>query len=128
MNNSIPIPTAQMAAARLDDIEARLKSGSGSGTSDGMDGRVSKLEAHMEHVREDMAEIKTDLKSLIGKVSELPTSRDLWSWKWQWTAVCIGAIALIVGGIIGGLAWIQPDPVATAPAQPIVITLPAQTK
>ena len=121
-----------------DEATARnLKHGDGDGTSGGMDGRVSRLEAHMEHVREDMSEIKVAIKEMSAKIdgfadrlngvgdrlNGLATKSDLWAWKWQWTAICVAAVALIVGGIIGGLAWIKPD-VSPPQVQPIVITAP----
>lgn len=84
----------------------RLKSGGGGGTFDGMDGRVSRLEAHMEHVRTDMSEIKLDLKATLSKLNELPTKADLNTWRWQWIATGVAIIALTVGGITGGLALI----------------------
>lgn len=102
-----------------------LKSHGGSGTTEPLEGRVARLEAHMEHAREDMAEIRGALGVLVDAVSALPTKRDLSEWKWQWTAVCVGAVALIVGGIIGGLSWLEPDAAAPAAPTPIVITLPS---
>lgn len=110
--------------AELAIQEARLKGAGGSGTYDGMDGRVSRLEAHMEHIQEDMREVKADLKTLISTVSTLPTKSDLWTWKWQWTAIGFATMAIVIGGIVGGLSWIQPAPERVTSPQPIVITLP----
>lgn len=106
------------------DMAPPLKHDGGGGTSGGMESRVTRLEVTMEHVREDMREIKDTLKEMTGKLSELPTKNDLWAWKWQWTAICVGTVAMIVGGIIGGLSWIQPAPVTPAAPAPIVITVP----
>lgn len=104
--------------------EQALKRGGGDGISGDMDGRVSRLEAHMEHVREDMRDIKSSLGQIADKLNQLPTKDDLWSWKWQWTAIGFATMAIVIGGIIGGLSWIQPSPEKAAPPQPIVITLP----
>lgn len=106
-----------------------LKGGDGGGTSGIMDGRVSRLEAHMEHVREDMREIKQSLSAISGKLErlgEMPTKGDLSSWKLQWTALAFAVVAIVIGGIIGGLAWIQSAPEKPSPAQPIVISVPAK--
>lgn len=125
MVDPVPINASallQRMEHRLEEIA--LKGGGGGGISDGMDGRVSALEAHMEHVREDTREIKALLGGISDKLSAMPTKSDLWSWKLQWTAIGIGMVAIIIGGIIGGLAWIQPEPTPPAPAQPIVVTIP----
>jgi len=106
------------------DGDQTLNNGGGGGTSGSMDGRVSRLEAHMEHVREDMVEIKTALGSIAEKLNQLPTKGDLWAWKWQWTAIGFATMAIVIGGIIGGLAWIQPSQDSPSAPQPIVITLP----
>jgi hypothetical protein len=37
----------------------------------------------------------------------LPTKNDLWAWKIQWLAIGLAVVALIVGGIIGGLSIIK---------------------
>ncbi len=103
---------------------APLNTGGPGGTYDGMDGRVSRLEAHMEHVREDMRDIKTSLGQIADKLNQLPTKGDLWAWKWQWTAIGFATMAIVIGGIIGGLAWIQPAPEKPTAPQPIVITVP----
>lgn len=66
--------------AQLADLRAPLRGGGGGGTFDGMDTRVAVLEAHMEHVREDLTQlkgvvgqIKTDVTTLKGTVSTLPS-------------------------------------------------------
>lgn len=46
------------------DNEASLKSGGGDGTYDGMEPRVAKLEAAVEHMQRDIGDIKTDVRTL----------------------------------------------------------------
>ncbi|WP_284945760.1 hypothetical protein [Acidisoma cladoniae] len=77
--------------------------------------RVTRLETHFEYVKVDLTDLKVGQKDLADKMNailftlqELPTKNDLWSWKIQWLAIGLGAMALIVGGIIGGLDWIKP--------------------
>lgn len=93
---------------------------------DPMETRVTRLEVNMDHVCNDMTEMKADLKTLVSALTTLPTKDDLWAWKWQWTALMFAAVAIIIGGIIGGLSWIKLDaPVAPVASAPIVITVPA---
>ena len=112
-----------------------------------IDGRVSALDMHMEYVRRDLGDIKADLaetktglQRVIRRLDELPTKDDLntWrfqsrqdlnTWKLQWAGLGIGAVALTITGIIGGLGWLETriekaTPVSAAP-QPIIIQLPA---
>jgi hypothetical protein len=105
-----------------------LSTGDGGGTYGGMEMRVTRLETHFEYVRRDLDEIKggqaqiqSDLQSVVASLKNLPTKNDLWSWKLQWIAIAVGAIALIVGGIIGGLSWVKPEP------QQVVISVPPAT-
>ena len=105
-----------------------LKFDDGDGTSGAMDGRVSRLEAHMEHVREDMRDIRRDLATLIDRTGDLPTKADLTIFNWQTAIMAVTLMALIVGGVIGGLSWIKPDPTPAAAPSPIVITLPTAAK
>jgi len=79
-----------------------------------MDARVTRLETHMEYMREAVIEIKEsqkemskNLADLTMKVDKLPTKDDLWSWKVQWLVIGLGMVAFIVGGIVGGLDWIK---------------------
>ncbi|MCB8879628.1 hypothetical protein ACELLULO517_05230 [Acidisoma cellulosilytica] len=104
----IPYPVPMAAS------DNSLVNDAGGGDSGGMESRLTKLETHFEYVQRDLAEIKADQKTishqLIGidkKLDRLPTNDDLWSWKIQWIAIGIGAVALIVGGIIGGLSWLK---------------------
>jgi hypothetical protein len=76
----------------------------------------------MEYVRRDLELISGKLDTVLDRTNDLPTRSDLTTFRWQWVATAVAAIALIVGGIIGGLGWIKPD---SAPAAPVVYQLPA---
>lgn len=55
--------------------EASLKSAGGDGTSGGMEARIAKLEAHVEHIRDDLAklaDVPADLATLKSRVDALP--------------------------------------------------------
>lgn len=106
----------------MDSQAEQLKTGGGGGTSGFMDGRVTRLEVTMEFVRKDLDAISGKLDTLIDRTSDLPTKRDLWAWKWQWTALGFAVIAIIIGGIIGGLSWIRPDASAPPPVNVTVTT------
>ena len=81
-----------------------------------MEERVAKLETHFEYVRKDLDEIKGDQKTIIAALSALPTKRDLTTNILVMVAIGLSVLAITVGGIIGGLAWLdRPVPVAAAP-------------
>jgi hypothetical protein len=105
-------------AATFREVADTLKGGDGSGTSSSMESRVSKLETHMDYVRSDLAEIKGDLKTVVATLSSLPTKRDLTANIIASIAIGLAVLAIVVGGIIGGLGWIQakvpPSPPAIA--------------
>lgn len=94
----------------IEGVSNGLEYGGGGPHDTGMEARVSVLENEVKHIREDLGEIKSTLGQIAGKLSELPTKRDLSSWTWQFVAVGAGVIAIVVGGIVGGLSWIQPEP------------------
>jgi hypothetical protein len=48
-----------------------LKTGGGGGTSDGMDARVARLEAHVEVLRADVADMRVGLATLTERVAIL---------------------------------------------------------
>ena len=109
-----------------------LATGGGGPHNPSMEARVTRLETHMEYVRESLSEIKagqnhaeTALLSLVSaaeklshnvemgelrhakQLEKLPTKNDLWAWKVQWVGIMLVIFALIVGSIIGGLDWIK---------------------
>ncbi|MDP1914468.1 hypothetical protein [Brevundimonas sp.] len=85
------------------------------------------LEGKIEVVRRDIEALAKGqdqvLKSL-SVLSEMPTKSDLRDWRNHWTVVAVAGVALIVGGIIGGLAWIKPDAPQPSAASPIVVQIP----
>lgn len=89
--------------AALRRLQEALKSGDGGPTIDGMEERVTRLETHFEYVRRDLDDIKTSLK----KLDELPTKRDLANYWIASITVGLAILAITVGGIVGGLAWLD---------------------
>jgi hypothetical protein len=73
-----------------------------------MESRVSRLEVLVDVTRDDLREIKGDLKTVIDRLNSLPTKADLNTWRWQWVATAVAIIALTVGGITGGLSLVAP--------------------
>lgn len=99
-----------------------LNYGGPGGTSMPMESRVTALETHMGYVHRDLQAITGKLDKLIDQTADLPTKRDLSTFRWQWVATAAAAIAIIIGSIIGGLSWIKPD---ASPPSPIVVQMPA---
>lgn len=91
---------------RPTEPELPLKGGDGGSTFDGMESRVSRLEVLVDVTREDLRDIKGDLKTVLDRLNQMPTRSDLNTWRWQWIATAIAIIALTVGGITGGLSLI----------------------
>jgi hypothetical protein len=83
-----------------------LEKGGGPGDSNGMEERVARLETHMEYVRRDLDEIKGDLKGAVARLAELPTKRDLNNYTFAALGLGFAVMAIVIGGIIGGLALI----------------------
>ena len=108
--------TERPALKSVDATPDRLEVTGGGGTGgSNVNDRVTRLETHFEYVRRDLDEIKADqkqanaiLEEIRSRVTNLPSKNDLWNWKLQWLAFGGGLIALIVGGIIGGLALLLP--------------------
>ncbi len=112
----------ESAKRRSAEPDLPLYGGGGGGTSDTMDARVTRLEVRMEHVDRTLASIDSKLDKANDRLMQLPTKTELSSWKLQWTALALAVVAVVIGGIIGGLAWIQPSPSAPAPT---IIQLPS---
>ena len=65
---------------RETDDESTLQDGGGGGTFGGMEARLAKLEAHMEHVRGDLvklADVPVQLATLIERSSHGASKQDL---------------------------------------------------
>lgn len=72
-----------------------------------MDSRITKLETHFEYVRKDLDQISADQKTIIARLGELPTKRDLTANILIIVTIGIATLAIVVTGIVGGLAWID---------------------
>lgn len=99
--SEIDISFLQKRLAELERLQhldpPRLKSGSGDGTFDGMEPRVAKLEANVEHIQKDIAEIKTDIRGLRDSL-------------WSHFLIVFGAIIFVALGLAGlmarGFKWL----------------------
>jgi hypothetical protein len=107
---------------QAEDGHEPMTSSGTSGSGDGTNERLVRLETHFQYIQRDLAEIRHSLRRL----PELPTKADLDSWKWQWAAIALAVIVLAITGIVGGLALINRS-VDSHPSAPIVIQLPAGT-
>jgi hypothetical protein len=94
---NISIAFLQRKLQEANSESGRLKSGGGGGTSDGMEPRVAKLEAAVEHIQKDISEIKTDIRGL----------RDM---QWSHFLILFGAIIFVALGLAGlmarGFKWL----------------------
>lgn len=92
-------PLAELAG-RIHALEvASLKHGGGDGTSGGMEARIASLEAHMDHVRTDVARLSSAPERLTGlevKVDQLPSKE----WTFKTLVAMLSALAVIVGLIV----------------------------
>lgn len=92
-----PVPVA------ANDTTPRLKRPGGGDTFDGMEARVAKLEAHMEHVRADLEKLRdvpANLADLKATVANLPTK----DWVSERLDKQLTRITWTIGGFSGALA------------------------
>lgn len=99
---------AKQAKHRPEEPRLPLKGGGGDGTYDGMDSRVARLEVLVDVAREDLRDIKGDLRTVLTRLNDMPLKADLATWRWQWLGTGVALFAIIVGTILGGLAWLDP--------------------
>ncbi|HEY3813857.1 MAG TPA: hypothetical protein VGL66_11580 [Caulobacteraceae bacterium] len=95
--------------------------GGGGEPPSGDDVRIAKLEAHVGHIQSALGDIKTELRALVGALSHLPTKQDLFVNITIIVTIGLAVIAIVIGGIIGGLALLKPD------EKPAVIEKTAQS-
>ena len=75
-----------------------LSSGGGGGTSGGMEPRIAKLEAHMEHVLDELkklAPVPERLARIEERVSHLPTKDELGSKLRNWVGGAVAFLSLV---------------------------------
>jgi len=91
---------------------------------DHMEQRVTRLEAHFEYIRRDLDEIKTAqqhvetrldaintvLNDIRLDLAKRSTTGQFWGMIGVVGAIALAAVAFIITGIVGGLAWLQTLP------------------
>lgn len=99
-NKPFDITGADRTMQELLQAAQDLKSGDGGGNSGGMEERLAKLEAHMEHVQTDVSNMTSDMKSvrdrliaLEVKVDHLPTK----GFTVMALLACLAVIAALIG-------------------------------
>ena len=69
-----------------------------------MDARLGKLEANMEHVQTDCADIKADMRSVRDKVDDVKDA--IWSAKVWALFLYFGLAAALLGTMAKGFGWL----------------------
>ncbi len=94
-----------------------------------MDQRVTRLEEWAKHSDQRMGRMEEKLDRIgdvLGRVETsvagMATKRDLANYTFAGLGIGLALMALIIGGIIGGLGWLKPD---SSPPPPVTITAPA---
>lgn len=103
--------------------------GDGGEPPDGTNVRIAILENQVTQIQNALGEIRSDLKTLVGNVAHLPTKQDLLQNSATVVIIGLTVLAITIGGIVGGLSWLQPKASGQAAGQtpqPIVIQLPVQ--
>jgi hypothetical protein len=90
--------------------------------------RVTRLETHFEYIRDDLDEIKAEqrtiarqieakfdaINSLLNEIrlelAKRPTTGQFWGMIGVVAAIALATVAIIITGIVGGLAWLQVAP------------------
>ena len=90
--------------------------------------RVTRLEAHFEYIRDDLDEIKAEQRTFARQVeakldainallndirvelAKRPTIGQFWGMIGIVAAIAPATVAIIITGIVGGLAWLQASP------------------
>ena len=84
-----------------------------------MERRLTRLEAHFEYIRDDLDEIKAEQRSFSSKLDAMtlvlndvrveltkrPTTVQFWGMIGAVAAISLATIAIIITGLVGGLAW-----------------------
>lgn len=113
---------------------AQLRTGGGGPTFPSMETEIALLKQRADQTDKRLESMDGKLDGLVKSigdlsvaVAKLPTKETLASWTQQMAIGALAVAALIVGGIIGGLAWVKPDAPPSAPTvinvQPAPVTV-----
>jgi hypothetical protein len=90
--------------------------------------RVTRLETHFEYIRDDLDEIKAEQRTFARQVeakldaisallndirvelAKRPTTGQFWGMIGIVAVIALATVAIIITGIVGGLAWLQAAP------------------
>jgi hypothetical protein len=90
--------------------------------------RVTRLETHFEYIRDDLDEIKAEQRTFARQVeakldaisallndirvelAKRPTTGQFWGMIGIVAVIALVTVAIIITGIVGGLAWLQAAP------------------
>jgi hypothetical protein len=86
------------------DVQADLPAGPQSPDNRGMEARVAKLEAGMEYVQRDLADIKITLRAHDGKFDSLRDRMET-DFRVTWGAIIIGFLGM-AGLMAKGFGWL----------------------
>ena len=93
-----------------------------------MEQRVTRLETHFEYIRDDLDEIKAEQRTFARQVeakldaisallndirvelAKRPTTGQFWGMIGIVAVIALVTVAIIITGIVGGLAWLQAAP------------------
>lgn len=96
---------ASKARAVLRDEQAPLRNGGGGGTSGGMEARLARLEADMDHVKRDVGDLRSDVRVVMSGVEGLRTSAGVIDEKLKHVAT-IGQMWVAAIGIVAALGGV----------------------
>lgn len=108
IRKTMTMPTPEHERWRNAEAAGLVARGDGGGDDGDMEARIAKLEASMEHVQEDIRDIKADLRGFRDQVhddfkSDRSTARAEFLWL---VGGAIAAVTVLVGVMAHGFHWI----------------------
>lgn len=120
------IVTLERSLSRQISQPSPLDAGGGPPHDGGMDGeRIGRLEGRMDRVDGKLDQVIAGLSGLRETTAALPTRRDLQTFALTGIGIALAVVAIVITGVVGGLAWIQPQPAPAPAAAPFAATPPA---
>lgn len=72
-----------------------------------MNTRITRLEEWSRLSEDRFGRIEDKLDRVLERLGTMPTRADLTTWTLTGVAIAFAVVALIVGGVVGGLDWIK---------------------